>query len=111
MKITLTNYWKRFFSKLDKYEYQVIVRFVYLNSIRREFFVEDEDEVLVEINYLDKLVNIDELTNLMRKNRINFSRNFSLMTYVELYFRMKDYKEARFCYQMQIEENPEVRKN
>ena len=63
----MSNYLKRSFSRLDKYEYRVIVRFVYLNAIPREFVVEDEDEELVEINHLDKLVNIDELTNLINK--------------------------------------------
>jgi hypothetical protein len=72
-KITLSNYWKRFFSKSNKYEYQLFVQFVYLNRfLPREFSVRDEDEELIGINHLNKLVNIVELTNLNRKMHFFF---------------------------------------
>ncbi len=81
-------------------EYQEFVQFVYLNFFQIKFFVEDEYEVMIDLNHLNKLVNIFELTNLNNK-RISFLLIY-LITYVVLCCYIKDYKEAKFYYQLMI---------
>jgi len=63
---------------------------------------------MIEINHLNKLVNIFQLTNLNNKKRINF-KFIQLIIYVEFYFHIMDYKEAKFYYQLMIKENPKYK--